>query len=356
MTRSRVQAARLGAAGLALALAFFAGATFAQDGRFTIDRATVRPERVKAGHTVTVRTNVTAKEAMSDVNVDLEVKDKDNKLVAQRVFPGEDFSAGQTRTYEWKWDVPKELAGGEYVAKVGVFEPAWGKLIAWNNDAARIRIEGGATAGSAQTNAGKFDIADAMIDLNRVSPGQQVRIETRVSAKEPSSAVNVDVEIRDKDDNKIAQRIFRKERFDGGQSRSYRWVWRVPDDLPVGNYRVKVGVFDSNWRELAAWDNDAGRIRVRGAQAQADESRREARIEERLGLELEKPNPGLTRRYGLKEDVQGMIVTDVRPQSPAARAGVTAGDVIRDMMDAGREEVRLRVDRKGWEREIVVRP
>ena len=294
---------------------------------------------------------------MSGVNVDLEVKDKENKLVAQRTFPDEVFSAGQTRTYEWKWDVPKELAGGEYVAKIGVFEPSWGKLIAWNNDAARIRVEGGPAAGAAaQALTAGFDIADAKIDPGRVSAGQQVRIETRVSAEEAVSAVNVDVEIKDKDDNKIAQRIFRDERFDGGQSRLYRWVWRVPDDLPAGDYTVKVGVFDPSWRQLAAWDNDAGRIRVRGGQAQADESRRETRIEERLGLELEKPNPGLTRRYGLKEDVQGMIVTDVRPQSPAARAGVAAGDVIRDMKDAGREEVRLRVDRKGWEREIVVRP
>jgi hypothetical protein len=352
-----VQAAQLGLTGLALALTLLGGATFAQDGRFTIDRATVRPERVKPGQTSTFRTNVTAKEAMSGVNVNLEVKDKDNKLVAQRTFPDEIFSAGQTRTYEWKWDVPRDLAGGEYVAKVGVFEPSWGRLIAWNNDAARIRVEGGpATGAAARADSAKFDIADAKIDPSRVSPGQEVRIETRVSAKEAVPAVNVDVEVKDKDNNKIAQRIFRDERFDGGQNRLYRWTWRVPDDLPAGDYTVKVGVFDPSWQQLAAWDNDAGRIRVRGGQAQADESRREARIEQRLGLELEKPNPGLTRRYGLKEDVQGMIVTDVRPQSPAARAGVTPGDVIQDMKDAGREEVRLRVDRKGREREIVVRP
>jgi hypothetical protein len=185
---------------------------------------------------VTLRTNITAKEAISGANVDLEIKDKDNKMVAQRVFPDQAFSAGQTRTYEWKWDVPKDLAGGEYGTKVGVFEQARGKLVAWKNEAARIRVEGGPASGpsrsSAQALGRKFDLADAKIEPKGVNPGQQVRIETKVSAKEPVSAVHVDLEIKDKDDNKIAQRIYRDQQFDGGQSRTYRWVWRAPDDLP----------------------------------------------------------------------------------------------------------------------------
>ena len=67
-----------------------------------------------------------------------------------------------------------------------------------------------------------------------------------------------------------------------------------------------------------------------------------------------------------------MVVTNVRPDSPAARAGISAGDVIREVnrtsvnavqdveqsmsADGSGQEVLVRIERKGSPRYVVVNP
>jgi PDZ domain/Wzt C-terminal domain len=373
MRQRTVAFRQCGVAMLALGLVLLAGVTFAQDGKFSLDRAEISPDKAKPGETVTIRAKVTAKDAASGVHVDLEVKDKDDKKVAQRMFSDQNFSAGQTRTYEWKWEVPRDLAGGDYVAKVGVFGKEFGQPVAWNNEAGRISVQGERQAGL--TADDKFDIQDTKIDPGRVKPGQSVRVETKIKARDAADAIHVDLEIKDQNNNKVAQRVFSDQRFDAGQTRTYEWTWKAPDNLPPGDYIVKVGVFDKDWKEIAAWDNDAGEIRLRGRQSQAqqDESNRERRVEKRLGVELQRPTAELAQQYRLRKDVKGMVVTDVRPDSPAARAGLKAGDVIQRVddkrlddfqdldaalhrNDGGLKEVRLQIQRDGSARDVVVRP
>jgi hypothetical protein len=373
-------ARRLVAATLGVAAALLVAVAAAQDGRFTLQDVEIEPAAIRPGETVTMRTTVTARQAVSGVSVDLEVKNASDRRVAQKVFDDQSFGAGQSRTYEWKWDVPEALPGGQYVAKVGVFDRGWGKPVAWNNDAGRVTVEAsrqpsasGASAAAGRPT-GTFEIDDTKIDPGRVRAGQPVRVETRVIARERADGVHVDLEIKDANNNKVAQRIFSDQRFDAGQSRTYEWRWTAPADLPAGEYTVKVGVFDRDWAELAAWDNEAGDVRVRRrGEASRRSDDRAARAENRLGVELEKADRAVARRYGLPDDVEGVVVTEVRPGSPAARAGLARGDVIREIDDRRvdeardvdtalrrgerpREEVRLRVERDGRRRDVVVRP
>ncbi len=85
----------------------------------------------------------------------------------------------------------------------------------------------------------------------------------------------------------------------------------------------------------------------------------------RLGLALAKLTPELRARYKLEDDAQGVVVTRVLPDSPAARAGIRVGsvismvgqepvatpdEVIRQVGDAAREKrpsVLLRVELDG---------
>lgn len=52
-------------------------------------------------------------------------------------------------------------------------------------------------------------------------------------------------------------------------------------------------------------------------------------IQERLlGIKAEELTPDLYQRYEIKGEVKGVVVTEVTPGGPAARVGITAGDVI----------------------------
>jgi serine protease Do len=100
------------------------------------------------------------------------------------------------------------------------------------------------------------------------------------------------------------------------------------------------------------------------------ERRAESRAAAKLGLELAPLTPELARRLGVQPG-KGVVVTDVKPDSPAAQAGISEGDVIREVnrtpveriedvekglargADAGKQ-VLLRVERQGSERYVVV--
>jgi serine protease Do len=95
----------------------------------------------------------------------------------------------------------------------------------------------------------------------------------------------------------------------------------------------------------------------------------ESRVAERLGVGLQELTPELARRLGVKEE-SGVVVTEVKPESPAAQAGLATGDVIREVnrlpvkglddvekgmtRTAPAKQVLLRVEREGNQRYIVV--
>ena len=51
----------------------------------------------------------------------------------------------------------------------------------------------------------------------------------------------------------------------------------------------------------------------------------ESRVAERLGVGLQELTPELARRLGVKEE-SGVVVTEVKPETPAAQAGLAAGE------------------------------
>jgi serine protease Do len=104
-------------------------------------------------------------------------------------------------------------------------------------------------------------------------------------------------------------------------------------------------------------------------------SRPEARVAvleppsvKRLGVQLQTLTPDLARQLGAG-DPRGVVVTDVRPDSPAARAGLFEGDLIREvnrtpvadveqvakaLETSQRNQILLRVERQGAARYIVM--
>jgi serine protease Do len=96
----------------------------------------------------------------------------------------------------------------------------------------------------------------------------------------------------------------------------------------------------------------------------------ESRGSDRLGLALSELTPELAQRFGLQTE-RGVVVMEVKPDSPAARAGLAPGDLIREVnrvpvlklddvergfarSPGGGTQVLLRVEREGSQRYIVI--
>src|SRR6185436_9905174 len=107
----------------------------------------------------------------------------------------------------------------------------------------------------------------------------------------------------------------------------------------------------------------------REARAMTGEKPQESRATEKLGLALQELTPELAKQLGVQND-KGVVVTEVKPDSPAAQAGLAPGDVIREvnrmavegLQDVERglakgsdpAQVLLRVEREGSQRYVVV--
>ncbi len=61
------------------------------------------------------------------------------------------------------------------------------------------------------------------------------------------------------------------------------------------------------------------------------------------GVAVQNLNPSMAERLGLQKDVNGVVVTDVAPESHAARAGLAEGDIISEI---NRKPVRSKEDFK----------
>jgi len=134
-------------------------------------------------------------------------------------------------------------------------------------------------------------------------------------------------------------------------------VWRKKKEIPL---KVQVG-------ELV--DNDQVASAAPGPAAPASPS---GSVTE-LGLQLSGVTQPLREKYGLADDAQGVVVTDVTGTSAAGEKGVKPGDIIVEVnqeevkspadvaakikaaRDAKRKSVLLLVDQKGDLRFVAVR-
>jgi serine protease Do len=107
----------------------------------------------------------------------------------------------------------------------------------------------------------------------------------------------------------------------------------------------------------------------REARATPGDKPSESRATAKLGLALQELTPELAKQLGVQSD-KGVVVTEVKPDSPAAQAGLAPGDVIREvnrmaiegLQDVERglargsnpAQVLLRVEREGSQRYVVV--
>ncbi|MGH7263465.1 MAG: DegQ family serine endoprotease [Candidatus Rokuibacteriota bacterium] len=160
-------------------------------------------------------------------------------------------------------------------------------------------------------------------------------------------------------------------RYDGKPIDAPRVLPGLVANTEIGKTVDLTVVRDGRERGLSVTVGNLTDSRQAGAPGSPTPERRpERRAVARLGLELAPLTPEVARRLGVLPG-KGVVVTDVRPDSPAAQAGIAEGDVIREvnrtpveaiddvergMARAGApaNQVLLRVERQGSERYVVV--
>jgi len=89
-----------------------------------------------------------------------------------------------------------------------------------------------------------------------VSRGGTERVTISVRSNLAATAL-VDIEIYDPAGKRVSQRVFDRQSFAAGVSRSFTASWVVPAGAPRGTYVVKVGIFKPGWGALYHWNNRA---------------------------------------------------------------------------------------------------
>jgi hypothetical protein len=102
-------------------------------------KALASPSTVAPRGRVSIDVEVTSTVAIPML-VDLEVYSMDGQKVFQKSWDGEQFGPGERRLFGTTWQVAGDEKPGEYVVKVGVFTPGWGKVYDWNDNAAKLTI------------------------------------------------------------------------------------------------------------------------------------------------------------------------------------------------------------------------
>ena len=101
--------------------------------------ASVSADQARPGQQVKIDVQVTAT-ADAKALVAVQMFHESGKDALKKELHTESFSAGQTKTYSTTWSVPANAAPGDYIVKVGLFRPGWGKLYDWNDSAATITV------------------------------------------------------------------------------------------------------------------------------------------------------------------------------------------------------------------------
>jgi hypothetical protein len=95
--------------------------------------------RVAAGARLPVDLKITST-AKTSVLVDVEIYNPAGEKVHQQAFDNQAFGPGETKVYTTFWSSPPDAAPGEYVVKIGVFTPGWGRLHEWNDTASKFTL------------------------------------------------------------------------------------------------------------------------------------------------------------------------------------------------------------------------
>jgi hypothetical protein len=95
---------------------------------------------VAPGAQVSVASAFQSPTTLSNVIIDLEVRDRSNRKVFQKSFASQTLTARTSRGYTATWAMPWNTSPDMYTIKTGVFSSDWGVGYGWNDNAATFKV------------------------------------------------------------------------------------------------------------------------------------------------------------------------------------------------------------------------
>lgn len=215
--------------------------------------ATANPATVPAGQ-VTAITAVVKSTGGSYGNaiVDLEVYDAANAKVGQQFWSGQNFAAGEQKSFSFNWTAP--ASPGAYTLKIGVFNADWSANPHWNNAAGTVTVSGSTPTFTSSATASP----------NPITAGQSTAITATVACTGGGLSNGIiDVEVYNSAGARVGQQVWSSETLAAGQQKSYTLNWTAP--AAAGTYTVQVGVFGPAWSPQYDWNWQAGSVTVSSA-------------------------------------------------------------------------------------------
>lgn len=219
-------------------------------------------ERLAPGESQTLKAFVRSTDDIGHVLVDLEIRDSFGTNVFQTTQKV-DLPGGRLVAVTRPYKIPIGVYGGQYRLSVGVFDPNWSPLYAWNDKAATFTVD--APAPPIVSVTGK-------VDSSHFNGGDIATFTASVSAAQnrlPSNIAEFDV-YNDSGIKVWGSHIDGMEIPRDGKGGS-TVHWTIPTDLASGVYVLKVGVFGSpNWQPLYRWNDGAAIFAVGNAHVPAN--------------------------------------------------------------------------------------
>ncbi|MDE2040786.1 MAG: hypothetical protein KGI59_00135, partial [Patescibacteria group bacterium] len=169
----------------------------------------------------------------------------------------------------WDWNVDPNYGGPGNTDYTANNKPALAVVTRWFGGGGSTGGTTGQGTGGTGGIGGGSNTTPSMVSGNfnvsatasAYSVGQSQNIQINLNSTGQASNVIADIEIYNSSNTKIFQQFFGGQNISSGSPGSYKLSWTPPQ---AGAYRLKVGVFSSDWSKNFFWDDDVTDVTLNG--------------------------------------------------------------------------------------------
>lgn len=137
----------------------------------SVTTASVQPQVVMTNGTIHLSTTITTSAALSNVNIDLEIRDAANTPKnIQKTYTNVSLRAGESKVFTMNYLIPANMKGQDYCFTVGVFNSAWNQTLLWKTCAAPFKVVSIPRLKGVNLSGAEFGTVPGTLNVNYTFP------------------------------------------------------------------------------------------------------------------------------------------------------------------------------------------